>query len=91
METYRVFVTRYYIAVEYFDILAKTERKAEKTAIAAAKALSPDPRLTAIDNGWIADSAVDIKFLGYPSTQKHLKLVYKHKDGSEAYSDKEGR
>lgn len=64
MATYRVFVTRHYIAVRWYDVEADTPRKARNAARKAARTLSPDPRAEATDNGWIADDPVAIEYVG---------------------------
>lgn len=61
---YRVFVTRHYIAVRWFDLEAATERKARNLAERTARRLFPDVRAEACDNGWIADDPVLIDRIG---------------------------
>ena len=61
---YRVFVTRYYTAVNFFDIECETARQAASLATRAARQLRPDPRLEATDNGWIPDEPITIKRIG---------------------------
>jgi hypothetical protein len=61
MKTYRVFVTRHYIAVEWFDIKAKSPAKAKRLAKAAAYKVAYDARQDATDNGWIPDEPVVVK------------------------------
>ena len=51
----RVFVERYYIAVEWFDVMSDSPGDAKRKAVSAANKLHPDPRLAATDNGWQAD------------------------------------
>lgn len=91
MTSYRVFVMRYYIAVEYYDIEADTARNAEKVAVAAAKALLPDVRADAVDNGWRLENpagcAQVIPYLGSSSAvaqadaNEHMQAVFKDKRG----------
>ena len=64
MKTYRVFVTRHYIAVDYFDIEATKPLTARNAAVKAAYKLRFDPRSEATDNTWLADEPVEISKLG---------------------------
>lgn len=61
MAEYRVFVTRHYIAVDYFEIEADSPKAAEKAAVKAAYAITPDARAIATDNGWIANDACELE------------------------------
>jgi hypothetical protein len=80
MTTYRVFVQRHYIAVEFFEVKAKSPGRARSLAERAAKKLRPDPRLKATDNGWIADDPIKIKRPGaYPDGWTHpVKKISPH-------------
>ena len=64
MKTFRVFVERHYIAVERFDIVAKTARAAKSKAVNAANRIRPDARKQATDSGWIADEPTEIPAIG---------------------------
>jgi len=57
----RVFVTRNYIDVIYFDLFTDTPVQARRKAEAAARHVRPDSRAVATDNGWIVrhDSGSD--------------------------------
>lgn len=87
MPTYRVFVTRHYIDVEFYDIECSTAKKAEKVAERAAKKLIPDSRSRATDNGWHSEDALEIEGLGFPSAPDSVERVYKEKDAT-VYMDK---
>lgn len=65
MKTYRVFVTRHYVAVDHFDIEADKPSIAKQRAEAAARQRTPDARTQATDNGWIGDNPVEIERPGY--------------------------
>lgn len=54
----RVFLTRHYISVTWFDVMASTDAEARRKATKAAYKLKPDPRAQATDNGWIPDAPV---------------------------------
>jgi hypothetical protein len=70
-KVFRVFVTRHFIAVEWFDVRAATPAKARRKAEKAAKRL-PDPRATATDNGWHADPPVEVVAPGsYKGGKRH--------------------
>lgn len=79
MKKYRVFTSRHYIAVEFFDIEADTQRKAKNLAIKTAYKLYPSPKTT--DNGWLADEPVEIPSLGYSCAPFSVKLVNKTTNG----------
>lgn len=61
---HRVFVTRHYIAVQWYDVRAKNPAQARRRAEVAARKLQPDARATATDNGWIADEPTAIVAVG---------------------------
>jgi hypothetical protein len=90
MKTYRVFVTRTYIAVRYYDIEAGSGRDAEKVAVAAANKLVPDARAEATDNGWMLENsagcACEIPYLGSSSAPFEVEEVFRNKKGI-AYSE----
>ncbi len=69
--TYRVFLTRHYIAVEWYDVKATTAARARGKAKRAANKLLPDARAEASDNGWIADKGVILTELGSFSGGTH--------------------
>lgn len=54
-QVYRVFVSRHYIAVDWFDILTTSDTKAKARAEKLAQKLTPDARHVATDNGWRAE------------------------------------
>ena len=85
MKTYRVFVTRHYIAVDFYDIEAETPRKAKAVARNAAYKLRPNPRMEATDNTWLPDEPVEIKRLGHSVTPFKVKEVYRHKTCGTAF------
>ena len=87
MKTYRVFTTRHYIAVEFFDIEAENEKKAKRLAQQAARKLYPDAREHAVDNHWYSDESTEIPALGYSSAPFEPKLVFENKNG-KAYQEK---
>lgn len=64
VKTFRVFVTRHYIAVERFDIKETTVRRARTKAKKAAYKVRPNPRAEATDNGWIPDDGIEIPRVG---------------------------
>jgi hypothetical protein len=64
MATYRVFVTRHYIAVRWYDVEAPTPAKARRLAERVARKQVPDARQEATDNGWIADEPTAIPYIG---------------------------
>jgi hypothetical protein len=61
---YRVFLSRHYIAVQFYDVLAVDEKQARKLATQAANVERPHARQDAVDNGWIADDPVSIPRIG---------------------------
>ena len=88
MNTYRVFVTRHYIAVTFFDIESDSKKHAKQDARKAAQELFPDSRSMAADNGWIPDDAVDIPALGSSFAPFDVEKVFKTKN-SVVYIDKD--
>jgi hypothetical protein len=84
---YRVFVTRHYIAVEFFDVMATTPRRAKTMAKKAAQKLRPDPRLSATDNHWQADAPTPLEnglgsYAGGVSPLREVAPgVFKHANG----------
>ena len=80
MKTYRVFLNRHYIAIEFYDIKAKDKNTAKRIAEKGARKLLPNVRNIATDNGWIADEPVKIKYLGYSSTPFKVTEVFRYKD-----------
>lgn len=89
-KTYRVFVTRHYISVEFFDVEADSPARAERAAEAAARHLYPDMRAVANDNGWHADQAGEIPNLGHAATPFKPELVYRT-SVANLYQDLKGR
>jgi len=78
MGKYRVFLSRHYISVEFFDVEADSQAKADRAAEVAARHLYPDMRAVAVDNGWHAeDRATEIPHLGYSSVPFKPELVYR--------------
>lgn len=63
-QTFRVFVTRQYTAVEWFDVVAPTAERARRLALDTVSHAQPDPRESATDSGWTADKPVTIKHIG---------------------------
>ncbi len=61
---YRVFVTRHYIAVDWFDLQAESPAKARRIAERQARRQKPDVRAEATDNGWHADEPVTVRHAG---------------------------
>lgn len=59
-KTYRVFVTRHYIAVDWMDVVATSPGRARSRAEAVARKIRPDARAEATDNGWIGDEPVEV-------------------------------
>jgi len=80
--TYRVFTTRTYTAVKFFDILADSPAAARRLAKRAAKRLYPDMRAVATDNGWISDDEVEIAHLGAANTPFKVTPVLTDKHGT---------
>lgn len=63
-KNYRVFVNRHYIAVEWFDIKAKSTIQAIRKAESTARKLYKDVREIAVDNDWQAEEPVEIDEIG---------------------------
>jgi len=89
MNTYRVFVTRHFIDVCYFDVKAPTPAKAKKVAESAANDLRSrdESRAKATDNTWIADEPVTIPELGYSAAGIGAVSEYKTLKSGVAYID----
>jgi hypothetical protein len=87
METYRVFVDRYYIAVTYFDVKAKNSRCAKNAARKAAYHIKPNPIEEATDNGWIPEEPVFIPKLGHSEVPFKVKKIMRTKNAI-VYQDK---
>ena len=82
MKNYRVFVTRHYIAVRFFDVRATSPKKAKTLARSAAYTICADARNEASDNTWLADEPQQISRLGKSSTGiNKLKFILKRKEG----------
>ena len=84
-KAFRVFVTRHYIAVEWYDIKAPTPARARRMAERTARGLVPDARAVATDNHWHADDPTDIPFVGSAACGKMrmkriAKGVYRARD-----------
>jgi len=64
---YRVFVTRHFIAVKWYDVVATSPKKAGRLGEKAAKEYSKgaDVRSEATDNHWHSDEPMEIGCLGY--------------------------
>jgi hypothetical protein len=76
---YRVFVTRHYISVRFFDIEADIPNDARKAAVKAAYKVEKDSRDIATDNGWHAEDPVSIEELGYSSAPFEVVQVLETK------------
>jgi len=81
MKTYRVFLTRHYVAVEYYDVEASTPAKAKRAAETAVRNLMKDMRAQATDNGWHGDKPTEIPSLGYSVNPSPVKEVFRTKSG----------
>jgi hypothetical protein len=86
MKTYRCFLSRNFIAVNFFDIESDSAKHAQADACKAANKLFPDVRNIATDNGWIPDEAIDIPFIGSSAAPFEVKEVLKTKN-STVYID----
>ena len=64
MKTYRVFSTRHYIAVEWYDVRAETKAKARSLAQRTVRRRRKDDRAVATDNGWHADDPIVVPRIG---------------------------
>ena len=71
MKTYRVFTTRHYIAVDWYDVRAVNAGIARRNAVNAVKRLRPDARAEATDNGWHGDDPVTVPRIGYHAFGTH--------------------
>jgi len=86
MNKYRVFLTKHYIAVEFYDIKAKDKKIAKRIALKVANKLKKDVRNEATDNGWIVDDPVEINYIGYSVAPFNPKLIYTdNKTNTEVY------
>ena len=90
MNTYRVFVTRHFIAVQFYDVEAENEKDARKVARKAAETLEPDVRDEAADNGWRADDPTEISHIGSAVSDMDMIHVFEDKKG-HAWKYKEAR
>ena len=70
-KTFRTFVTRHYIAVQWYDVRAVSAPEARRKAERAAHALLPDARADATDNGWHGDDPIIVKRIGQRATGRH--------------------
>jgi hypothetical protein len=61
VKSFRVFVTRHYIAVDWFDVKAESPRKAASKARKYVRRARPDVRAEATDNHWQTDEPVELK------------------------------
>lgn len=86
---FRCFVSRHYIAVEYYDVTATTAKKARKLAEKVAQIQQPDPRLTATDNRWHSDEPVELERIGYGGANgEHtakVAMLLEDKAGNKVY------
>ncbi len=87
-KTYRVFVSRHYIDVCFFDVKAETSNKAQKVAEKAAYKLRADSRAVATDNRWHSEEPTPIPRLGSrgKKTPSKVALFLETKRG-KAYRD----
>ena len=89
MAVYRVFVTRHYIDVIFFDIVTTDEKKARSLAKQAAKKFVPDSRLVATDNNWHSDEPTKIERVGFSSASMSMKPIMNNKKGEVFLNDHE--
>jgi hypothetical protein len=88
---YRVYVTRHYIAVKFYDIEAESEEKAGSLARKTVRKQLPDVRQTATDNLWQLDSVTEIPHVGHSSVGMSMSLVNNTKQGTVwEYDDETG-
>lgn len=71
MKTYRVFVTRHYIAVDWIDLKADSPAKAKRKAEKLIAKERPDARAEATDNHWHADEPVEVDHPGAFNSGTH--------------------
>lgn len=87
-KTYRVFLARHYIAVDWYDIEATSPKVARKAAKKAARKHMSDARREAVDNGWIPEEPVEIEYPGFSAHPFQVIEVFRDKD-TIVYSRKE--
>jgi hypothetical protein len=73
VKNYRIFVTRHYIDVLFFDVKADKPYKAKRMAEKAARKVRPNSRDVATDNGWIADEPATLQRIGQNRTSHIFK------------------
>ena len=66
-KNYRIFMTRYFLNVKYFEVKADSQKEAEKLAEKAAnKIYNPYELLVrSVDNGWCDIEGGEIDWIGY--------------------------
>ena len=87
MKTYRVFVTRHYIDVCFFDVESDSLLNVKTAARKAAYKLRADSRTEATDNGWIPDQPVSIERLGNSAAPFPVELFFEDKNGTKCYRE----
>ena len=60
-KTYRVFVTRHYIAVGWVDIKAVSPKGVKRKAEELFRKLKPDARAETADSGWVSGAPVVVE------------------------------
>jgi len=85
MNTFRVFLTRHFVDVCYFDVEAPTQRKAVNAAIKAAYMLrnGEQSRRKATDNGWIPDNGIVIEQIGHPNPQMYKMSLFQEDEKND--------
>jgi len=79
---YRVFVKRYYIAVDYVEVESISPGRAAQKARTTVNKLRPNPRREATDNQWQADEPVVIEAVGqFGKDGKGRHPMVEHKPG----------
>jgi hypothetical protein len=75
MPIYRFFPVKTYRAVHWIDVEAPNRKTAEKAALMAMRKLDPDPRQTAVDNGWHIEgdstSIPELPSISYPKPEMY--------------------
>lgn len=74
IKTFRVLVTRHYIATDWYDVQASTPAKAKRAAEATVRKLRRDARAAAVDNGWIGSDPIEVPRPGHYSNDLRYKV-----------------